>query len=77
MPTSAHERPRRRLVGFARVAVPTGATVRARVRVRLAVLDVRVDGALVAEDRPVELVVAHHAADPGLVVEVAQEDIRG
>lgn len=66
VPGSVHERPRRRLVGFARVPVAAGSTVRARVPLRLEMLDVRVDGELVTEDQPVELVVATHAADRGL-----------
>ena len=68
VPGSAHDRPARRLVGFARIAVEARGVRRCRVPVRLAVLDVRVGGAFVSEAAPVELIAARHAADPGIVV---------
>ncbi len=63
---SAHERPRRRLVGFARVDVAAGAAATVDVPIDLRVLDVRVDGAMRREDAAIALVAASHADDDGI-----------
>lgn len=65
---SVHERPSRRLVGFARVAIAAGAEASVDVAIDLRVLDVRVDGAMQREAATISLVAASHAADPGLLV---------
>ncbi|MEM9712556.1 MAG: glycoside hydrolase family 3 C-terminal domain-containing protein [Actinomycetota bacterium] len=68
VPGSAFERPRRRLVGFARVGVAAGETVEARVVLRLDALEVRLDGEMVTEGAEISLVAARHAGDDGVPV---------
>jgi len=65
---SVHERPSRRLVGFARVAIAAGTEASIDVAIDLRVLDARVDGAMQREDATISLIAASHAADPGLFV---------
>ncbi len=67
---SAYERPRWRLVGFARVHLDVGTQARVTVPCDLRMIDVRVDGAMVREPGVVELRAAFHAADPGLVTTI-------
>jgi beta-glucosidase len=61
---SAFERPRRRLVGFARVAVPAGTEVDVEVALDWSALDLRLDGAWVTEPGEYTLEVGQHAHDP-------------
>lgn len=69
--TSAYERPASRLVGFLRVELDAGRGTHVAVPVDLAMLDVRVDGAMHREPGTVRLRVAFDAADPGTVVSVS------
>lgn len=55
VPGSAHERPPKRLVGFAKIRLAPGASAEAQIPVDRSLLDVRVDGAWVRENLPVEL----------------------
>ena len=72
LPGSAVERPAERLVGFARVAVPTGAAVAVRVPLDVRQLDVRAGGRWQRETGTYRFVAAQHAGDPDrLVVELA------
>lgn len=64
VPGSAYERAEQRLIGFARVDVLGGATTTEDVRIDRDLLDVRVDGRWVREDRPVRLWIGQHAYDP-------------
>jgi beta-glucosidase len=57
VPTSAYERPVRRLVGFARVTSEPGATGRVDVPIDVSALDVRIDGHWLREAQPVEYTV--------------------
>jgi beta-glucosidase len=66
-PESAHARPHRRLVGFAKVEAPPGTTVTTTVDVDLAALAVRVDGAWVQEPGAYELDLGLRAHDPAAV----------
>ncbi|MCC5950512.1 MAG: glycoside hydrolase family 3 C-terminal domain-containing protein [Acidimicrobiia bacterium] len=68
VPDSVHQRPPRRLVGFARVSVAPGASAEVDVPVDLRLLDVRIDGTWVREDRPVVLTVGLDAAHADTVV---------
>lgn len=69
LPDSVHERPWRRLVGFARVSLDAGDHVEVSIPLDRRAVQVRVDGHLADEPGvAVELVAAAHAADPGLVV---------
>ena len=66
---SAFERPRRRLVGFARRLIEAGDTARISVAINRTALWVRSDGELAEEPGvAVRWWVAHHAADPGVEV---------
>jgi beta-glucosidase-like glycosyl hydrolase len=69
--TSAYERPAWRLVGFARVELEAGRGARVAVPVDLAMLDVRVDGAMHREPGTVRLRVAFDATDPGVMTEIS------
>lgn len=68
VPTSAHLRPARRLIGFARAAVNAGRSLIVDVPIRLDTLEVRVDGAFVSEAAPIAVVAASHAGDSGVPV---------
>jgi hypothetical protein len=57
-------------VGFARAALDAGRGAHVAVPIDLAMLDVRVDGAMHREPGTVRLRVAFDAADPGVVAEV-------
>jgi beta-glucosidase len=63
-PGSAHDRPERRLLGFAKVAVGAGQGHPVAVPFDLATLAVRDDGRWVHEPGPYELTVGLHAHDP-------------
>ena len=62
VPGSAYERAAKRLVGFAKVRLDAGAEAEVAVPINRSLLDVRVDGAWVTEDRPVHLSVGFDAA---------------
>lgn len=53
VPGSAFERPAQRLVGFAKVAIGAGETVKVAVSADTSVLDIRQDGAWLTEDLPI------------------------
>ena len=57
VPESAYERAAKRLVGFAKVRLEAGTEAEVAVPISRSVLDVRVDGAWVTEDLPVQLYV--------------------
>jgi len=63
LPESAHERPARRLLGFARVEVPAGATRSVEIPISLRTLAVRRGGAWHVEPGRYALAVARHAGD--------------
>jgi hypothetical protein len=72
MPQSGYERPHRRLVGFARVDVPAGATRTVEIPISLRTLAVRQGGRWHVEPGGYELAVGRHAADAEAVrVEVS------
>ena len=54
VPGSAHERPPKRLVGFAKVSLDAGERGEARITLDRSQLDLRLNGAWVTEDLPVE-----------------------
>ena len=54
VPGSAHERPPKRLVGFAKVSLDAGERGEARITLNRSQLDLRLNGAWVTEDLPVE-----------------------
>ncbi|MEM8746177.1 MAG: glycoside hydrolase family 3 N-terminal domain-containing protein [Actinomycetota bacterium] len=62
VPASDVERPRRRLVGFRKVALAAGASARGGMDLDLRQHDNRRDGAWVREDHPIELSVGQNAA---------------
>ena len=62
VPGSAYERAAKRLAGFAKVRLEAGAETEVAVPINQSVLDVRVDGAWVTEDRPIQLSVGFDAA---------------
>ena len=62
VPDSTHERPPRRLVGFAKVVLPAGASAEVTVGVDRSLLDLRIDGSWLREDPPVEYSVGLDAA---------------
>lgn len=64
LPGSAYERPSRRLLGFARVAVPAGATRSVEIPISLRTLAVRRAGAWHLEPGRYAVAVARHAGDP-------------
>jgi hypothetical protein len=68
VPGSAYERVEQRLIGFARVDVLAGATTTNDVRIDRRLLDVRVNGAWVREDKPVALHVSQYAYDSQSIV---------
>ena len=68
--TSVYERPRWRLVGFAREHIRAGHRSPLAVAIDLRMLDVRVDGAMVREPGAVRVRAAFHADDPGLLVTI-------
>jgi beta-glucosidase len=70
VPGSAHERPPRRLVGFAKVAAGAGESVTVPVVWRRELLDVRVAGRWVREDHPVRLEVGFDAASLPISLDV-------
>ena len=61
---SAHERPRRRLIGFARTVVGAGAGEVVDVDLDWSALDLRLDGAWVSEPGRYTIEVGLHADDP-------------
>ncbi len=67
---SRYERPRSRLVGFARIEIAVGATEAIEIPIDLRMLDIRVDGSMWREPGTVELRAAFHADDPGLTTTV-------
>jgi beta-glucosidase-like glycosyl hydrolase len=73
LPGSVHERPAQRLVGFARVHVPAGATVTAEVPLQLRQLDIRSDGRWLTEAGTYVLAAAQYAGDSdGVSTELAR-----
>jgi beta-glucosidase len=68
LPTSRVIRPRRRLVGFARVDVAAGEAVAVAVPCSLQTLAVRQDGGWWMEPGTYEVAVGRHAADPSATV---------
>jgi len=67
-PGSAWERPASRLVGFARVEIPPGATREVAVPVEWSAVDVRDGARWVREPGRWELRVGRHAGDPGAAI---------
>ena len=65
VPGSAHEHPLKRLVGFAKVRLDADQSTQAAVAVDRSLLDLRIDGAWVREDLPVEYVMGFDAAATG------------
>ena len=65
VPGSAHERPLKRLVGFAKVRLDADQSTQAAVAVDRSLLDLRIDGAWVREDLPAEYVMGFDAAATG------------
>lgn len=63
VPASAFDRPPRRLVGFRKVRLDPGETSTVDIQLDLRQLDIRLDGAWVTEDAPVELSVGLDAAN--------------
>ncbi len=63
---TAYERPRSRLVGFARVELEPGGTAEREIPIDLRMLDVRVAGAMVREPGTIEVRAAISATEPGL-----------
>lgn len=63
VPDSGHLRPRRRLVGFARVVLAPGDSTVVDIPLDLRHLDLRLDGEWVTEDLPVLLEVGFCAGD--------------
>lgn len=63
LPGSAHLRPARRLIGFARVGVPSGAQERVELAVPVERLAIRVDGRWTVEPGDYVVTAARHAAD--------------
>jgi beta-glucosidase len=61
---SVHERPRRRLVGFARTIVDAGAAEHLEIEIDWSGLDVRLDGAWVTEPGRYVIEIGRHAHDP-------------
>ena len=59
---SAHERPNKRLVGFAKVSLDAGKRAEARIALDRSLLDLRIGGAWLREDLPVECSVGLGAA---------------
>jgi beta-glucosidase len=64
LPGSRHERPERRLIGFARVSVPARSTVNATIPLDWSMLDLRLDGAWVTEPGEYRIDVGLHAHHP-------------
>ena len=62
VPGSTYERPPKRLVGFAKVRLAAGQSTELRIPVDRSQLDLRIDGAWVREDSPVEYSVGFDAA---------------
>jgi beta-glucosidase-like glycosyl hydrolase len=61
------DRPRRRLIGFARAVIDPGATAEVEIGLDWSMLDVRVDGGWVAEPAEYSIDVGRHAGDAGAV----------
>ena len=59
---SAHERPSKRLIGFAKVHLAAGENTEAEIPIYRSMLNLRLDGAWVREDLPVEYVIGFDAA---------------
>jgi hypothetical protein len=64
LPSSTYERPAWRLLGFARVEVPAGATRDVEIAVSLWTLAVRQHGAWRLEPGRYAIAIARHAGDP-------------
>ena len=62
VPGSAHQRPTKRLVGFTKVRLDAGESTEAAIPVDRSLLDVRIDGAWLREDLPVEYAIGFDAA---------------
>ena len=62
VPASGYTRPRQRLVGFRKIRVVAGGSATVDIALDLRQLDIRLDGAWVTEDAPVELRVGFDAA---------------
>jgi beta-glucosidase len=65
VPGSVFERPRQRIVGFAKVVAAPGATASVTIALDLAQLNIRSNGSWLTEALPIVLTVAQHAHDPG------------
>ena len=59
---SAHERPTKRLVGFAKVRLDAAESTEAAIAVDRSLLDLRIGGAWLREDLPVEYAIGFDAA---------------
>ncbi len=62
VPGSAHRRPPKRLVGFTKVRLDAGDSTETAIAVNRSLLDLRIDGAWVREDRPTKYSVGLDAA---------------
>ncbi|WP_423917031.1 glycoside hydrolase family 3 C-terminal domain-containing protein [Candidatus Poriferisodalis sp.] len=62
VPDSVHERPAKRLVGFAKERIAPGTASNMRVRIDRSLLDLRIDGEWHREDLPIEFSVGFDAA---------------
>ena len=62
VPGSAHERPPKRLVGFAKVSLDAGERAEARIALDRSLLDLRIGGAWLREDLPIEYAIGFDAA---------------
>ena len=68
---SEHDRPRWRLIGFARIELAAeGPPVRVTVPIDLRMLDIRIDGAMRREPGRVRIRAALHADDPGVTTSI-------
>ena len=67
VPDSAYERAPKRLLGFAKVSLESGAEAEIAVPISRSVLDVRAGGAWVTEDRPSQLSVGFDASSARLI----------
>ena len=62
VPGSTHQRPTKRLVGFAKVRLDAAESTEAAIPVDRSLLDLRIGGAWLREDLPVEYAIGFDAA---------------